>query len=382
MTWLNELPVAYPIVLWHPKYPQDYGRLAALAQSPLRAFMLYFNRYQAINTKKLETALRPFYANPDYDWLIIDGADALQTHTLRHLLQRFSSTSTKLQRLLLLCRSFPYEILDSSLRQNILLYSGTPSMTPLAVQKPKLEIYTLGTARFLINGKVLGTQNPNQTYAILLYLVEHGATRRDAIMQRFWKDTPPHLALQNLHAHFNLINSSSVDGQGSVRNFLGFDLVATSNSTGRYQLAPQIDLYYDVQHYEELERQVSSQPQALHTMQTLYRGHFLPNYSLEWVKERRHTLQAKHSGYLQLLADEALRVGQTEKAFSLLLRACYLDSQNRALIWHTIRFLSVHQCYCELRNLYLMWQELQTQPIELTAEEEALVETAFEHCSE
>ena len=175
----------------------------------------------------------------------------------------------------------------------------------------QIDIAALGTAQIRINGRELTELKP-LTRELLIYLVDHQRVSRDQLVEAFWPHHPPGRQTSNLHTAVY-----------SIRRSIGKDSVVLDGTV--YTLVPDLRIDFDVARFEHAAGLAESLPRgdprrmfAMTEAVSSYRGSFLPEFSSEWVVDRRRTLEMR---YIDLLADhseEAVVRNQLVKAASSL----------------------------------------------------------------
>ena len=159
----------------------------------------------------------------------------------------------------------------------------------------QIDIAALGTAQIRINGRELTELKP-LTRELLIHLVDHQRVSRDQLVEAFWPPHPPGRQTSNLHTAIY-----------SIRRSIGKDSVVFDCTV--YTLIPELRIDFDVARFEHAAGLAESLPRgdprrmfALTEAVSSYRGSFLPEYSSEWVVDRRRMLEMR---YIDLLADHS-----------------------------------------------------------------------------
>jgi ATP/maltotriose-dependent transcriptional regulator MalT/DNA-binding SARP family transcriptional activator len=154
---------------------------------------------------------------------------------------------------------------------------------------------------------------------VLFYLVEHRRVERDVLLETFWPHYPPGRQVSNLYTAIY-----------SLRRSLGKDTVVLDGSV--YGLNPELTLEYDVERFERAaavaEGLLTGDPRrffALTEAINSYGGRFLPEFSSDWVMERRRDLELRFLELLIAHAQEAMVRNQPARAVSSLRRALAID---------------------------------------------------------
>jgi DNA-binding SARP family transcriptional activator len=181
-----------------------------------------------------------------------------------------------------------------------------------------ISVRALGDGAVLVSGELRAELKP-LSREVLCYIADHQQVDRDVLIEAFWPHHPSGRQTANLHmAIYNL------------RRFLGKDIILLDGSN--YRLNPDIPFEMDVARFERAATVANGLPAgdprrffALTEAINAYSGPFLPEFSSEWVVERRRDLEMR---YLDLLTDhatEALVRDQPLRAVGTLRRALEID---------------------------------------------------------
>jgi len=201
-------------------------------------------------------------------------------------------------------REFASSALGKNLVYSVIL-SRIDTMRALAQQyqtveeeetaSSQIDIAALGTAQIRINSRELTELKP-LTRELLIYLVDHQRVSRDQLVEAFWPHHPTGRQTSNLHTAVY-----------SIRRSIGKDSVVLEGTV--YTLIPELRIDFDVARFEHAAGLAESLPRgdprrmfALTEAVSSYRGSFLPEFSSEWVVERRRMLEMR---YIDLLADHS-----------------------------------------------------------------------------
>ena len=159
----------------------------------------------------------------------------------------------------------------------------------------QIDVAALGTAQIRIDGRDLTELKP-LTRELMIYLIDHQRVSRDQLVEAFWPHHPPGRQTSNLHTAVY-----------SIRRSIGKDSVFFDGAV--YSLVPDLRIDFDVARFEHAAGLAESLPRgdprrmfALTEAVSSYRGSFLPEFSSEWVVDRRRTLEMR---YIDLLADHS-----------------------------------------------------------------------------
>lgn len=200
--------------------------------------------------------------------------------------------------------------------------------------KSLLEVQALGMGHVSLNGTPVTAWDGVLPRALFFYLVDRGMTTRNDIFETFW----PNLTVREATNVFHVTKRK-------ISEVLGMDL--TSYWSGFYHISEDIELSYDVSHFNECVQQsaVRNGNDAIYQMRAadwLYRGNFLAGMEMKWVDDRRKELHITHGEVLASLAKMLERKGQAHEALGLYLRAYKTNRYREDIIF------SVMKLYIEL----------------------------------
>jgi len=143
---------------------------------------------------------------------------------------------------------------------------------------------------------------------ILFYLADHVPAERDQLMEAIWPDAPATKQTSSLYTSLH-----------TLRNALAKDIVQSEGLL--YRINPDYVVQFDVAEFEQVATMAESLPpgdprrlfaltEAIHASS----GPYLPEFSSEWVSERRRALEARFLRLLTAHAEEAVARGQPAQA--------------------------------------------------------------------
>jgi two-component SAPR family response regulator len=182
----------------------------------------------------------------------------------------------------------------------------------------RLALFALGEARVHCKDRRLPELKP-LAREVLFYLVDHQRVERDLLQETFWPHHPPGRQVANLHtAIYNL------------RREIGRDVILHEGSV--YSMNLELPIEYDVLRFERAASVAEGLPPgdprkmfALTEAIDSYSGNFLPEFTSEWVIERRRDLELHYLDLLAHHAQEALVRDQPLRAISTLQQALQID---------------------------------------------------------
>jgi DNA-binding SARP family transcriptional activator len=154
---------------------------------------------------------------------------------------------------------------------------------------------------------------------VLFFIIDRERVEREHLLENFWPHHPPGRQVSNLHTALY-----------SLRRLLGKEAIVHDGAT--YAINPDLNIEYDVLHFERAASVAESLPpgdprrmfaltEAIHS----YSGSFLPEFTSEWVLERRRFLELRYLDLLSLHAQEALVRDQASRAINTLREALEID---------------------------------------------------------
>jgi ATP/maltotriose-dependent transcriptional regulator MalT/two-component SAPR family response regulator len=195
-----------------------------------------------------------------------------------------------------------------------------------------LKLNALGRSEVLLNNEPLPDLEPLPRQ-ILLFVADRQTVGRDVMLECFWPDSSLGRQTASLYtATYNL------------RQALGSDPIVIEGAI--YRLNPAIVVEFDVREFEQAVNLAENMPPgdprkyfALTETLNAYGGDFLPEYTFDWVLERRRSLEMRYLQVLSLHADEALVSGRPNEAADSLHKALELDPLNDDLVLRYLRLL-------------------------------------------
>jgi DNA-binding SARP family transcriptional activator len=167
-------------------------------------------------------------------------------------------------------------------------------------------------------GNEVRTTKP-QLREVLFYLVDHRTVPRDELGEVFWPTSPPGKRNANIHMAIH-----------SLRRWVGRDVVELE--AGAYQLSPSLEVAYDVASFIRARGIALALPRgdprryfALTEAVNSFAGEFLPEFSSDWVIERRRGLELHYLEVLSAYGEEALTRDQPQRAVEHIRRGLAID---------------------------------------------------------
>lgn len=163
----------------------------------------------------------------------------------------------------------------------------TPNMTIVSMVSDthSLHFYTMGIERIKKNNEYvkLGDFSAEKVREFLYYFVFNGTARRDRLENILWDDKEPSARRDNFHQTLS-----------RIRGTLGSQIIIFNNDTELYQLNPDVQLWCDALHLDDLvseARHLAYHDQ--HAFQLWYQatqitqGEFLPGLERHWITYKR-----------------------------------------------------------------------------------------------
>ena len=181
-----------------------------------------------------------------------------------------------------------------------------------------LTMLGLGQTRALGGGQDASELKP-LAREVLFFLVDCGQVERDVLLEKFWPHHPPGRQVANLHTAIY-----------SLRRMYGKDVILHEGTA--YSVNLEIPLEYDVERFERAAAVVAGLPPgdprrmfALTEAINSYGGPLLPEFSSDWVLERRRALEMRYLDLLAQHAQEAMMRDQPARALQTLRQALEID---------------------------------------------------------
>lgn len=179
----------------------------------------------------------------------------------------------------------------------------------LETQWPRLEMFALGEARVLLNGRAVDRSawQTTTTKELFFFFATHPqAWRKEQVIAALWADMARGQANDLFHSSIY-----------RLRRALFSECVVYRN--GQYQLNPELVIHSDVQEFEEQLAAVEEAPSAeakrlaLEHAVALYRGEFLDEFYGDWCALRRQALSARYLDALGQLVQLAQGLGDASR---------------------------------------------------------------------
>ncbi len=182
----------------------------------------------------------------------------------------------------------------------------------------ELKLDALGRSNIRVGNRGPGEIEPLQRQ-LLFFLTDRQPVERDRILETFWPDSPIGRKVSSLYTAAH-----------SLKVSLGKDVITNEGSL--YRLRPDLPVRYDVSAFTaEADRglgMAAGDPRRLFALYQAvegYGGDFLPEFSADWVIDRRRELERT---YLQVLTEHASESevhGQIERGLQSLVKALAID---------------------------------------------------------
>jgi len=301
---LENLPKHVKLVVIHPKYRRQRWVLSSLLPDALyvcfRGADLTLDQLEA----QFHESSRFIDTNSEsVSWIVLDECDRAQEESLDDLLRKLVGVVQD-GHVVVFGRSVPACVRrDPAIRSLTAIIptdetSALIDYTQRSSDAPRLlEVTSLGVGSVLLDGESKDSWNGELARALLFFLVDGGSVSRDDIFAALWPQLDVHEATNVFHVTKRKI-ADRLD-----------ELNITQFRSGVYQVAPNIELNYDVQSFlraVEASAQANSVEEAeQYLVQALafYRHDFLITLDTAWVRQRRQALRRIYSQALRDLAN-------------------------------------------------------------------------------
>ncbi len=200
-----------------------------------------------------------------------------------------------------------------------------------------VEIYTLGSFKLLVEGRVVcdDSSGGRRAMQLLKYLIASlgKRVRKERIADLLWPDLPGDLAANNLRGTLHTLRGILAADDPKLRNAI---------LTERSSLCLDIgdDYYYDVQQFNTLLDQASATERTgrlddaiaiYEQIISVYRGAYLEmEEDVEWIIYEREQLRERFASVLVRLADLYIETGNFDDAIAVAQRAIQEDWRREA----------------------------------------------------
>lgn len=216
-------------------------------------------------------------------------------------------------------RQLPYQPWYSLVHSGAGVVLGTSQVldggifNPEVPPSPHLEVYGFSGGSVFMNGVPVDSWDGPLPRNLFYYFVDHPMVTRDEIFETFWPDLPTKEATNVFHVTKRKISER-----------LGFEL--TGYSGGFYRPSGQMNIHYDVAHFEQAvkegrEAPAPTSPEVWYRAIRVYRSEFLHNIDMPWIGRRREELRLTYAEALIGVGRLYKALGDTEHAISYYLRA-------------------------------------------------------------
>ncbi len=192
------------------------------------------------------------------------------------------------------------------------------------------QVSMLGSFELLQNGKLLEKWPSQKGKSILKYLVLNRSRpiAKEVLMDKFWPDSDLESARNNLNVVIYGIRKALRNGNPDYSHLLYSD--------DSYQLNPNIDIWLDVEIFQDLVNkgkflyqrgQTEQALEAFHTADELYNGEFLEEDRYEdWVIPFRQDLQDEWVDLVYLMCEHYLKAKNFKLCIPLCKKLLNIDS--------------------------------------------------------
>lgn len=283
------------LVILHPNYPQQRLLLPMLLKNGhyVRLFGSALDQGSIKNQFDDQLTLKALHPSA---MVIIDEADRAQSGALADFVIGNLFERLPHGRIIIMGRTLPLEFLQHpNLAEHLCVLPTDRDAMLVDYAAPKerghrLEVWGLGTGRVMVDGRQINDWDGLLPRALFFYLVDRGMATRAEIFESFW----PNLNVREATNVFHVTKRK-------VSEVLGTDL--TEFQSGYYYLAPDIELHYDVLHFNEYvqesaDRSPEEAESLLRKAVRLVRGDYIQSMSLSWFVQRRREFRIAHTDAL------------------------------------------------------------------------------------
>jgi DNA-binding SARP family transcriptional activator len=347
---LARVPADKRLIVLHPRYANQRLLFSAFLDGQDAAHTAYarlMNRPATAEDIAGQVAAQ-VNSRDRYTWLVLDEADRAPDTSLAAFLRQHLMQLPRV-RIALAVRALPAQVLyhpdlrglalllptsDGFMLHDYAADGMTPTLagprTPFEAVLPAkgrrgaarqhepdvrhvVEVYGFGSGRAVLNGREIDQWDGSLPRMLFFFLIDRGMVMRREIFATFWETLSTHEATNVFHVT-----------KRKVSEVLGIDL--TVYGSGFYHIAPNVQVHYDVAHFNALvqESQYSETDQSVRQLETavrLYRDDYLTSVHMPWAEQRRADLRQTLTDALAYLARAYETRGQFDRALNTYLRA-------------------------------------------------------------
>ena len=194
--------------------------------------------------------------------------------------------------------------------------------TETITEKYAIHVSALNDGAVHINSKPISPRAWSSVgaKALFFFIVDRKRVKKNDIALEFWPDFSPGKVNSNFHATLWRVRKGL-----EIKNLIAF-------IDDYYQINPDVDLYYDVEEYEEiidkmriLEKGSPERSVYLRRALELYHQDFLPDIDMPWADDRRRELQNSFLRLLVELGETIFKRKHYQDALEIFQRAVELD---------------------------------------------------------
>lgn len=336
--WLDQIASDKRIVVLHPNAANTHQMVGDVALSPDAIYVRFEGDALHLGAiqEQFERAIQLDYESvvrENLQTIVLDECDRTRSEAFGEFVQSLITTLSA--RIIIATRTVPQTILaDTNLAPLVQFWPVDEGMMlheyhAMNSDQDLLEVYALGSGHVRLNGQPITEWDGHLPRSLFFFLVDHGMVTRDRIFATFWAGMNPSDATNVFHVTKRKVNE-----------ILGIDLMAYS--AGFYRISPNIELRYDVTHFNQMvQSSAMAEPdEEIHQLERalmIYRGKFLNGLSVDWAVQRRDKLQQSAIDVLLELADAYQRQGHDEQALTHYLRASTLNLYREDIVREILR---------------------------------------------
>ena len=189
-----------------------------------------------------------------------------------------------------------------------------------------LEVRAFGQGKVLVNGRKIERWEGFLPRTLCYFFIDRAMTTRNEVFQVFW----PNFSISDATNVFHVTKRK-------IHELL--DIKLTVFGGGFYRVSNEIDLYYDVVHFQEAVQNaaIANDEEAMQLYQraiNIYNGDFLTDVDMPWAVKRRDEMRTTYIDALSGLARIQLDRKNTDIALGLFLRATSLAPSREDIVRH------------------------------------------------
>jgi len=201
--------------------------------------------------------------------------------------------------------------------------------TRIENSRPDISVYGFGEVKVIVNGREIPESEWRSHRALEMFfflLSSRTSQTREQIAAAIWPDLSPSKSTSNFHISLYRARQALFPGLVTLHE-------------GRYQIAPDIGIWYDVNEFVHITGRfnhstirLASEADLLQKAIDLYSGPFLVTFYSDWVESLRIELEGKYLKALRTLTRYYCESGDPHKAVGALEKIIVNDPFNDDLL--------------------------------------------------